>query len=81
MKNYTFVCAGSSRELRKMVNALLKSGTAVIVRKINYSQTFLIKNDKVSKSDTKLLIIWTEDKTRLDEFLSKNFPQIKELEL
>lgn len=81
MKNLTFVYQGSARDLRKIINALLKSGIVKMVYKINYGQHFFLEDKKIVKSDMKFLIIWVEDELSSKDFLSKNFPQIKELKL
>jgi hypothetical protein len=52
------------------------------VKKINYVHNYLLKNGKnVEKSEEKILLINTQDENKLNEFVLKNFPQIKRIGL
>ena len=76
-----FSYTGSSRELRKIIISLLKSGCASRVQKINYVQDFWIKENAIEKSEIKYVIIYTDDESKLLNFLSKNFPQMEMMKL
>ena len=81
MGYFWFEYKWSARELRKCINAILKTWFADEVKKINYGQTFCLKEKKVEKSETKLLLIKTDDGNKLAEFISKNFVQIERMEI
>ena len=76
-----FSHTGGSRELRKIIISLLKSGCASRVQKINYVQDFWIKENAIEKSEIKYVIIYTDDESKLLNFLSKNFPQMEMMKL
>ena len=69
------------RELRKIINAILKSWLAKEIQKLNYIQSFCLNDKNVEKSEIKILAILTDNKEKLSAFLSKNFPQIEELNI
>ena len=81
MEALLFSYRGNSRELRKIIVALLKSGCASKIHKLNYVQSFELKENVVEKSELKYIIIYTDDESKLLNFLSKNFPQIERIEL
>ena len=82
MDYLAFVYAWSSRDLRKIIVILLKSWLVDGVKKINYVHSYLLKNGKnVEKNEEKILLINTQDENKLNEFLLKNFPQIKRIGL
>lgn len=81
MNVFSFLYNGSSRDLRKVIIAILRSGTANQIYKINYGQGFQLKEKDIKKSEIKLLIMATDDEERLIDFLSKNFPQIERLNI
>jgi hypothetical protein len=72
---------GNSRELKRIIISLLKSWCALEVHKINYVQSFWLKENVVEKSEIKYMIIYTDDESKLLSFLSKNFSQVKRIEL
>ena len=76
-----FSYEGNSRELKKIIISLLKSWCASRVHKFNYIQSFWLKENVVEKSEIKYIIVYTDDESKLLNFLSKNFPQIKRIEL
>ena len=69
------------RELRKIINAILKSWLAQEIQKLNYIQSFCLNDKNVEKSEIKILLISTDNKEKLSAFLSKNFSQIEELNI
>ena len=81
MDYLVFSYAGNSRELRKVINSLLRSGCALSVHKFNYVQRFQLKQNVVEKSELKYIMINTNDESKLLTFLSKNFPQMEMLTL
>lgn len=71
----------SSRELRRIIVSLLKSGNAIDIKKFNYVQSFsLEKWWNIKKSEVKFIMISTNDELRLLKFLEK-YPQLKKVVL
>ena len=69
----------TSRELKKAVISLLKSGNAVNVQKLNYVHDFVLDEWwKVMKTEKKLVMISTNDESKLSNFLEK-IPQFKKI--
>ena len=81
MSNYTFIYKGKSRDLKKIITAILKSWLASNIYKINYWQEFKLNEKKVEKSEIKFLMMNSENKEKLSDFLSKNFPEIEEFNI
>lgn len=81
MSPLLFSYNGDSRELRKIVVSLLKSGCASKVHKFNYVQSFWLRENVVEKSEIKYMIIYSDDESKLLSFLSKNFPQLERIEI
>lgn len=81
MGNYTFIYKGKSRELKKIITAILKSWLASNIYKVNYWQEFKLNEKKVEKSEIKFLMMNSENKEKLSDFLSKNFPEIEEFNI
>jgi len=80
MNYMVFVYRGKSRDLRKIIVSILKSGVAQNVKKINYVQDYSLKDKNNSeKEEEKILLISAESEIKLIEFLSKNFSQIKRI--
>lgn len=71
----------NSRELKKIITAILKSWFADNVKKMNYVQDFCLNDKMIEKTEEKLLMIHTDNYDKLIDFLSKNFPQINEIKL
>ena len=76
-----FSYKGFSREQRKIIVSLLKSGCATKIQKFNYVQNFELKENVVEKSEIKYMVIYTDDESKLLKFLSKNFPQVERVVL
>lgn len=81
MNNYIFTYGGKSRDLKRIITAILKSWLANNIYKINYWQNFSLGEKRVEKSEVKILIINSENKEKLSDFLSKNFPEIEEFNI
>lgn len=77
MNYLTYTYSWKSRDLKKIIVALFKSGVAISIKKVNYVQNYRFKDDKIEKSEEKMIVICTEDEVELADFLSKNFPQIE----
>ena len=78
--NYTiFTYKWNSRELRKIIVAILKSWTAKNIKRVNYVQNYSSKEKNIEKSEEKIILIYSENQDKLLEFLSKNFPQIEKI--
>ena len=74
-----FTYGWKSRDLRKIIISILKSGVAESIKKVNYVQNYSLKDNNVEKKEEKMLLISTENEIKLIEFLSKNFPQIERI--
>lgn len=74
-----FVYKWISRDLRKIILSIFKAWVAVDIKKINYVQNYSFNLGKIEKSWENILLIYTQDKEKLLDFLSKNFPQIEKL--
>lgn len=81
MKSHLFIYDGNNRDLRKIIMILLKSWNAKEVRKLNYGHKYILKDKWVEKSETKILLIHTENQENLENFLSNNFPQIVKISI
>ena len=79
MNYITFVYKWNSRELRKIILAILKSWMADNIKRLNYVQSYSSQEKWVRKIEEKLLLIHTENMDNLQKFLSKNFPQIEKI--
>lgn len=77
----SFVYRGTSRDLRKIITAILKSWIAEKIKRINYVQDYSFENQKIIKAEEKIILIYTQDENRLLDFLSKNFPQIEKIDI
>lgn len=77
----SYIYRGKSRELRKIITAILKSWIAEKIKKINYVQDYSLESQKITKTEEKILLIYTQDENRLLDFLSKNFPQIEKINI
>ena len=64
-----------------MIVVILKSGVVNNIQKVNYVQNFSLKEKKVEKQESKILLIETEDEEKLLGFISKNFPQMERINL
>jgi hypothetical protein len=69
----------NSRELKKIITAILKSWLSDNIKKINYVQNYNLNDKKVEKSEEKLILIHSNNYEKLIDFLSKNFPQIQKI--
>lgn len=81
MKYITFVYKWNSRELRKIILAILKSWMADNIKRLNYAQNYSLQEKWIKKEEEKLLLIHTENVDDLLVFLSKNFPQIEKIDI
>lgn len=81
MGNYVFTYKGKSRDLKRIITAILKSWLAENIYKINYWQSFSLNDKKVEKSEIKFLMINSENKEKLSDFFTKNFPEIEEFNI
>lgn len=81
MNYIIFTYKWDSRELRKIINSILKSWAAKNIKKLNYIQNYKLKEKNIEKSEEKILLIDSENQNKLLEFLSKNFPQIEKMNI
>ena len=82
MSYFSFVYRWSSRDLRKVIMAILKSWLADNVKRINYAQNYILKDSKtIQKNEEKILLISANDEKKLNDFLLKNFSQIEKIDI
>jgi vacuolar-type H+-ATPase subunit C/Vma6 len=81
MKYMTFVYKWNSRELRKIILAILKSWMADNIKRLNYAQNYSLQEKWIKKEEEKMVLIHTENVDDLLVFLSKNFPQIEKIDI
>lgn len=79
MNYIAFVYKWNSRELRKIILAILKSWMADNVKKLNYVQNYKLQEKGVNKVEEKILLMHSEKQDDLLNFLSKNFSQIERI--
>lgn len=69
-----------SRDLKRIIISLLKSGNATNIKKFNYVHNFSLDGTwRVKKAETKLVMIESNDEKKLLLFLGKKFPELKNL--
>ena len=62
--------------------ALLRSWVADNIKRINYVQNYILKDEKnIEKTEEKILLVSTQDENKLNEFLMKSFPQIEKIDI
>ena len=76
---FLFSYAGSSRELKRIIVSLLKSWCASKVQKLNYVQNFWINWSNIEKSEIKYIVVYSDDESKLLNFLSKNFSEVERI--
>ena len=79
MDSFLFSYAGSSRELKRIIVSLLKSWCASKVQKLNYVQNFWIDWSNIEKSEIKYIVVYSDDESKLLNFLSKNFSEVERI--
>ena len=75
MNYLAFVYKWNSRELKKIIIAILKSGLSDNIKRFNYVQGYSIKKNSVEKNEERILLVKSDNQSKLEDFLSKNFPQ------
>ena len=58
-------CPYDGRKLRYLINALLKSGIASEVKRLNYVQSYTLVDKTIKKQEEKILIIFGVDQSKL----------------
>lgn len=82
MECISFIYKWKSRDLRRIIVSILKSWVADNVKKVNYVQNYSLKEWKgIEKNEEKILLVYTQDKNKLLNFLTKNFPQIEKVNI
>lgn len=74
-----FLCNDTSRNLKKNITAIIKSWNANKIIKINYAQVFSLCEKNIQKSESKILIIDTENEDKLNQFIEGKFPNMERL--
>jgi len=72
---------GKSRDLRKVILALLKSWLAIEVQKMNYIHNYIMKDNKLFKWETQIFIVYSNDLEKVNDFLLRNFSQVERVNL
>jgi len=65
------------RKLRKLITGLLKSQLVSEVKRLNYVQSYRLIDERIEKSEEKLLRLHTEQEDKVKAFLEKNFSEAK----
>ena len=82
MESLSFIYKWKSRDLRRIIVSILKSWVADNVKKVNYVQNYSLKEWKgIEKNEEKILLVYTQDKNKLLNFLTKSFPQIEKINI
>lgn len=82
MECISFIYKWKSRDLRRIIVSILKSWVADNVKKVNYVQNYSLKEWKgIEKNEEKILLVYSQDKNKLLDFLTKNFPQIEKINI
>lgn len=82
MRYSSFIYKWNSRDLRKIIMALLRSWVADNIKRINYAQSYALKDGKnIEKTEEKILLVSSKDENRLNEFLMKSCPQIEKIDI
>ena len=82
MECISFIYKWKSRDLRRIIVSILKSWVADNVKKVNYVQNYSLKEWKgIEKNEEKILLVYTQDKNKLLDFLTKSFPQIEKINI
>ena len=82
MECLSFIYKWKSRDLRRIIVSILKSWVVDNVKKVNYVQNYSLKEWKnIEKNEEKILLIYSQDKNKLLDFLTKNFPQIEKINI
>lgn len=82
MESLSFIYKWKSRDLRRIIVSILKSWVADNVKKVNYVQNYSLKEWKgIEKNEEKILLVYTQDKNKLLDFLTKSFPQIEKINI
>ena len=80
MDYMTFVYKWTSRDLRKIILAILKSWITDNIKKFNYIHNYSLKEKNIEKTEEKIILIHAEAGDKLLNFLSKNFPQLEKID-
>ena len=67
------------RKLKKLITGLLKAQLATEIKRMNYIQSYRLKENQIEKKEEKLLYIQTTQPEKITIFLQKNFPEAKEI--
>ena len=68
-----------SRDLRKIIVAIVKSWFVDNVKKVNYVHNYSLVDGKVEKSDENLVLIHTQNHDNLLNFLAEKFPELERI--
>ncbi|MCX6824823.1 MAG: hypothetical protein NTY80_01240 [candidate division SR1 bacterium] len=73
-----FFYKNDGRKLKHIITGLLKSGAATKIRRINYTQSYILHEEKIQKSEEKAILIEyaPENQNKLEGILKKS--EIKE---
>lgn len=81
MDYLVFTYGGSSRDLKKIIVAILRSWFAENIKKLNYVHDYSMGTKNAEKQEEKIILIHTQNQDKLLEFLSKNFQQLKRINI
>ena len=74
MSYLVFVYRWTSRDLRKIIIAILKSWYVKNLKRVNYVQDYCLNDNNIAKNEEKILLVQSDNQDKLTDFLLKNFP-------
>ena len=70
-------CPYDGRKVRQLITMLLKSWAATEVKRLNYAQSYTLKDKAIEKQEEKILLIFWSDTTKIQNLLAKQAPEAK----
>jgi len=64
------------RRLKNLILALLKSGAASEVKRINYAKSYILVDWKIVKQEQKLILIDWDNKSKIENIIKKSSPEL-----
>lgn len=70
-------CPYDGRKVRQLITMLLKSWAATEIKRLNYVQSYTFNNKSIKKQEEKILLIFGNDTTKIQNLLAKQAPDIR----
>lgn len=81
MNYLLFVYRGTSRDLKRVILAILRSWFADDVKKFNYVNDFSLVDKRINKKEEKIVLISTQNEIKLIDFVNKKIPQLEKIKI